>query len=160
MQALTPIQMQCLPLIQQAIGFKGWYKPAWMKPSWIMATIRIESGWVPTVVNGTGREDGLMQVIPGTAMAMNSQYKLGLTLPQTDPWTSILSGVAYYDATVRYLLKAWNAAEIPLSAVIEGYNEGYGTVASGKMVSNYWLKWAAAQQGYAFVDTAALIALA
>jgi len=158
MQALTPFQMQCLPMIQQVIAFPGWYKPSWMKPSQLMATVRVESGWDPSIKASdyaTTGSVGLMQVTADTAQAMGQQYGLDLSKGQTDPLTSFFTGAAYQDATLRYLLQKWGVTEVPLSAVEEGYNEGYVAAARGSMVSlRYWLKWAFSQQGYAFVDTA------
>jgi soluble lytic murein transglycosylase-like protein len=118
-----------------------------------MATIWVESGFSPTVVNAAGRRDGLMQVIPQTVTSMLMLYGLDVTQPQTDAYTSILTGVCYMDYTIKYLEKRWGVNSVPLSAVIEGYNEGAGAAAQGKMVPAYWYDWAAAQQTFAFVDT-------
>jgi soluble lytic murein transglycosylase-like protein len=152
---LTPIQKECLGFIQQILGSS--VHLSWIRPSWIMALIRIESGWQPLVVNATGRQDGLMQVIPATASSMEMQYRLPSDLPQTDVFTSINTGTHYVDYCGRYLLRAFGTPTIPLGAVIESYNEGPGAVLAGRMVSNYYLKWAAAQQSYAFVDMASLM---
>jgi len=152
--SLSSFQIQCLEWINGIIHSNSMPNFAWLKPSWVMASIRIESGWNPTVVNATGREDGLMQVIPGTVSQMAAQYGLGSLLPQTDPQTSILCGMCYLDYGARYLTQKWMVHSIPLSADIEAYNEGVAAAAAGKMVPTYWMKWAFAQQGYNYVDMA------
>lgn len=150
--SLTPFQIQCLGWIRDIIASRPGF--AWFKASWVLATVRKESGFRPLVVNGTGRQDGLMQVIPSTAALMVKAYNLGSILPQTDPQTSLLTGMCALDYGARYLEQKWLIHSIPLSAIEEAYNEGWGAAAAGRMVTKYWLDWAFAQQGYAYVDNA------
>ncbi len=148
--SLSPFQMECLGWINGIIAARSGF--AWFKPSWVMATIRIESGWNPLVVNEPGRQDGLMQVIPSTVAEMVARYQLGAIRPQTDPQTSIETGMCFLDFGARELERKWMVHSIPLSADIEAYNEGIAAAAAGRMVTPYWLKWAFAQQGYAYLD--------
>ncbi len=148
--SLSPFQAQCLGWINGIIASRPGF--AWFKPSWIMATIRIESGWDPLAVNAVKRQDGLMQVIPSTVAEMVAQYQLGAIRPQTDPQTSIETGMCFLDYGARQLEQKWMVHSIPLSADIEAYNEGIAAAAAGKMVTAYWLKWSFAQQGYNYVD--------
>jgi soluble lytic murein transglycosylase-like protein len=142
MTPLTTYQTQCLGWINEVLT--AYPSFAWLDPSYVMASIRIESGFDPTVVNATGRQDGLMQVIPSTAAQM------GETGPQTDPLTSIRTGMKYLDFCMRDIISKWNAeygniTSVALSAVIEAYNEGQAAVEAGKRDDAYWTKWAAAQ---------------
>lgn len=117
-----------------------------------MASIQIESSFQPLVVNATGRQDGLMQVIPPTVARMQAAYNLGPLPAQTDPATSILCGVCYLDWTARRLVAAWGVPSIPLSAIIEGYNEGEAAAQKGLMVPQYWKDWSDAQAIFAADD--------
>lgn len=142
MTPLTAYQVQCLSWIDQVlVAFPHF---SWLDPSYVMAHIRIESGFDPLVVNNTGRQDGLMQVIPSTAAQM------GEAGPQTDPLTSIRTGMKYLDYCLRTIVADWdarygNVTSIALSAVVEAYNEGPAAVEAGKQDTRYWTKWAAAQ---------------
>jgi soluble lytic murein transglycosylase-like protein len=147
---------QVLPLVRSTIASRPQF--AWIKPSWIMAFIQIESSFQPLVVNNTGRMDGLMQVIPGTAAQMQRIYGLGTLLPQTDPTTSVLCGTCYVDYAARQLVAAWGAP-IPLSAAVESYNEGYGAAEKGQQVPRYWANWSAAQILFSSDDVSAAPAL-
>jgi soluble lytic murein transglycosylase-like protein len=108
--------------------------PKWtyLDPAWILAIMDIESGYRPLVVNPTGRQDGLMQVIPPTAAQMASVYGIPAG-PQTDPMTSILSGTAYLDYSARDIIKKRNAASLPLWDLAQAYNEGMGALEAGKL---------------------------
>lgn len=150
MTTLSTYPAQILPIVRSTIASRPAF--AWLMPSWIMATIQIESSFQPLVVNATGRQDGLMQVIPPTVVQMQTAYNLGTLLPQTDPATSILCGVCYLDWTARKLVADWGAPSIPLSAIIEGYNEGEAAAEKGLMVPQYWADWVNAQAVFASDD--------
>jgi soluble lytic murein transglycosylase-like protein len=118
--------------------------PKWsyLDPAWIMTIMSIESGYEPLVVNATGRMDGLMQVIPSTASAMAKLYGIP-TGPQTDPMVSVLSGIAYLDASARNIIVLRDAVSLPLWDLAQAYNEGYGAVEAGKMDPAYLRKFQA-----------------
>lgn len=150
MTTLSTYPAQILPIVRSTIASRPGFR--WLMPSWIMASIQVESSFQPLVVNATGRQDGLMQVIPSTVTQMQTAYALGPLPPQTDPATSILCGVCYLDWTARRLISAWGIPSIPLSAVIEGYNEGEAAAEKGLMVPQYWADWIDAQAVFASDD--------
>lgn len=152
MSALTTYPAQVLPIVRTILASRSVF--AWIKPSWIMAFIEVESSFQPLVVNATGRQDGLMQVIPSTVALMQKAYNLGSLPPQTDPETSILCGTCYVDYAARQLVLAWNSPSIPLSAIVESYNEGEAAAEKGLMVPRYWAEWNAAQKLFASDDAA------
>ena len=117
-------------------------RPKWsyLEPAWIMSIMDIESGYRPLVVNGTGRQDGLMQVIPPTAQAMAALYGIPAG-PQTDPMTSILSGTAYLDDSARSIIKQRGATSLPLWDLAQAYNEGFGAVEAGRLDPAYLTKF-------------------
>lgn len=156
MNGQSAYQIQVLAIIKATLASRSSW--AYIKPSWIMAHIQVESGFQPLVVNGDGRQDGLMQVIPSTVEQMQVQYTLGQLPPQTDPATSILCGICYWDWAARYLFAAWKEPP-PLSAVVMAYNEGAAAAAEGRMVPAYWDDWIAAQQIFAADgdDSAAMV---
>jgi soluble lytic murein transglycosylase-like protein len=127
-------------MINQALGAHS--KWAYLDPAWIMSIMDIESGYQPLVVNATGRQDGLMQVIPSTAAAMAALYGIPAG-PQTDPMTSILSGMAYLDDSARSIIKARNAVSLPLWDLAVAYNEGFGAVEAGRADPAYLAKFQA-----------------
>jgi soluble lytic murein transglycosylase-like protein len=88
-----------------------------------MTIMDIESGYRPLVWNGAGRQDGLMQVIPSTAMEMAGTYNIA-SGPQTDPMISILSGTATLDDYARGYIKAWNVHSLDLWTLAKSYNGG------------------------------------
>jgi len=118
--------------------------PKWLyiDGAWVLAIMDIESGNQPLVVNATGRQDGLMQVIPSTAAAMAALYGIPAG-PQTDPMTSILSGIAYLDDSARSIIKARNAVSLPLWDLAQAYNEGFGAVEAGRADPAYLAKFQA-----------------
>jgi soluble lytic murein transglycosylase-like protein len=116
--------------------------PKWgyLDPAWIMAIMDIESGYQPLVVNATGRRDGLMQVIPPTAIAMALLYGIP-SGPATDPMTSIISGTAYLDDSARSIIRFRNGVSLPLWDLAQAYNEGFGAVEQGRLDPNYLAKF-------------------
>lgn len=135
---LSSSQRTYLGMVNQALGAH----PKWqyLDPAWIMTIMQMESGYQPLVVNATGRQDGLMQVIPPTAAAMAALYGIPAG-PQTDPMTSILSGTAYLDDSARSIIKFRNAASLPLWDLVQSYNEGFGAVEEGRTDPQYLTKF-------------------
>lgn len=146
MLPLTPIQLQCLPIIQDLVA-----DLSWLPPSYVMAHVRIESGWDPTILAGdyasTGSV-GLMQVTAATATQMGFS-----AADQQKPDVSLATGVAYIKWLRTYLMRKWGFTQsILYHPICEAYNEGPGNVVKGRQDPNYYLKWSAAQMGYSFVD--------
>ncbi len=129
-----------LGMVMQALAVH----PKWgyLDPAWVMAIMDIESGYQPLVVNATGRQDGLMQVIPPTAASMAALYGIPAG-PQTDPMTSILSGTTYLDDSARSIIKFRNAVSLPLWDLAVAYNEGFGAVEQGRLDPAYLAKFEA-----------------
>ena len=154
MTPLTPIQFQCLTWIKQIIKERDLL---WLKPSYVMAHVRIESGWDPTIKASdyaTTGSIGLMQVTAATAADMAQKYKLG-TLDQTSPYDSLLTGAMVLADYRVYLMQKWGfRTSILYRPVCVAYNEGPGNVLKGQPDTAYWLKWNASQHGYSFVDGA------
>jgi soluble lytic murein transglycosylase-like protein len=125
-------------MINQALAAHP--KWAYLDPAWIMSIMDIESGYQPLVVNPTGRQDGLMQVIPSTAAAMAALYGIPVG-PQTDPMISILSGTAYLDDSARSIIKFRNAVSLPLWDLAQAYNEGFAAVEAWKKDPAYLAKF-------------------
>ncbi len=140
MTGLSSSQRTYLGMVMQALAAH----PKWdyLDPAWIMSIMDIESGYQPLVINATGRQDGLMQVIPPTAAAMASLYGIPEG-PQTDPMTSILSGTAYLDDSARSIIKSRNAFGLPLWDLAVAYNEGFGAVEAGRLDPAYLAKFQA-----------------
>jgi soluble lytic murein transglycosylase-like protein len=124
----------------------------WILPSYICAEVTIESGWDPVVVNATGRRDGLMQVIPSTVREVEQAYGVMIGA-QTDPYSSFLAGILYFDRCARKILAARGVRTLYLYEVAESYNLGYGGFLKGARNDRYGLKMLAAQEKWAFVDT-------
>jgi soluble lytic murein transglycosylase-like protein len=128
-------------MVNQALAVHP--KWSYLDPAWVMTIMDIESGYRPLVVNATGRQDGLMQVIPSTAAAMAALYGISAG-PQTDPMTSILSGIAYMDDSARSIIKSRGAVSLPLWDLAQAYNEGFGAVEAGRLAPAYLAKFQAA----------------
>ena len=118
---LSSAQRTYLGMVNQALAAHP--KWAYLDPAWVMTIMDLESGYQPLVVNPTGRQDGLMQVIPSTAAEMASIYSIPAG-PQTDPMTSILSGTATLDDYARGYIKAWNVVSLDLWTLVKSYNGG------------------------------------
>lgn len=146
MMPLTPFQMECLPIIQNLVD-----GIPWLPTSYIMAHVRIESGWKAEVKASdyeTTGSLGLMQVTKATAEMLGFGGQ-----DQTVPMISLATGIAAIKWSRSYLMKKWGFKDTILyHPVCEAYNEGVGNVLRGRKDSNYYLKWCAAQVGYAFVD--------
>jgi soluble lytic murein transglycosylase-like protein len=127
-------------MIGQAIAARP--KWAYIDGSWVLAIMDLESGYQPLVVNATGRQDGLMQVIPSTAAAMAALYGIPAG-SQTDPMTSILSGIGYLDDSARSIIKFRNAVSLPLWDLAQAYNEGFAAVEAWKKDPAYLAKFQA-----------------
>ena len=150
--SLTTNEMTWLGFAQQAIAFNP--KFAWIKPSWVMAWIDREGGFTnPLVVNTEGRKDGPMQVIPSTVIEVAQAYGWNLMLPQTDPWTSILTGTGYVNLEARQLLGGLHmGGSLPLDDVVQTYNIGPTAFLRGSRNTTYLLNWLKSQAKFAFVD--------
>lgn len=147
---LTTFQMMMLPTIRQLVAGK-----AWLPVSYVMAHVRIESGWNPTIVSTDGEGSvGLMQVVPGTVQQMLADGLItAAQVDQTGPANSLATGIAYIGWCRAYLMHAWGFGNsILYHPVCEAYNEGVGNVVAGRLDDTYFLKWSAAQASYAFVD--------
>lgn len=140
MTGLSSSQQLYLGMVNQAIAAHP--KWAYLDPAWIMTIMQLESGYQPLVVNATGRQDGLMQVIPSTAAQMASVYGI-LAGPQTDPMTSILSGTGYLDYSARDIIAKRNVYSLSLWDLAQAYNEGFAAVEAGKLDSAYLTKFKA-----------------
>lgn len=145
---LTDFQTAMLPVIRGLIADKPW-----LPASFVMAHIRIESGWDPVIKAvdyATTGSVGLMQVTAATAKMMGFK-----PADQDIPDESLACGVATLEWCRDYLMKAWGFREtIAYHPICEAYNQGVGNTVKGRKDERYWLKWAAAQQGYSFVDMA------
>lgn len=151
---LSSFQAKCAALIQQCRLAPG-IPTAWLPISYVMGHIQIESGFDPNIRAGdfssTGSV-GLMQVTAETAKEVIDQYpaaKLGL--PQTDPYTSICTGMLYLRTCHNYLVPHFGAA-MPYSHICVAYNEGPGNAARGVPDTAYYFKWLSAQQVFAYLD--------
>jgi soluble lytic murein transglycosylase-like protein len=125
---------------------------AWILPSYICAEVTIESGWRPDAINATGRQDGLMQVIPGTVREVEKAYGMTMPGPQTDPYSSLLAGILYFDRCARKLAAARGARVLYLYEVAQSYNLGYGGFLKGQRNERYGDKMLAAWMKWSFVD--------
>lgn len=135
MITLTQLQKFCLPIVVQLV-------PAWCPPSFVFAHVRIESGWDPDVVSTDGYGSiGLMQLLPSTAV------EVGVPYDQRMPYNSLLAGIRYMNACKKYLASHGIADYRP-----EAYNVGVSGYVKGRRNPNYRMKWAKAQQDYAFID--------
>lgn len=153
---LTALQMQCLPIVRGLVANKldGLGDP-WLPPSYVFGHVTIESGWLPAVVSTDGLDSiGLMQMQPGDVQQMIAQgYLDPSTADQTVPANSLASGIAYLTWGRADLMRRWNFQKTILyRPVCIGYNEGYAAAGMGEPDARYYLKWAAAQQKFAFVD--------
>lgn len=147
---LTLVQMECLPIIRGLVADKPW-----LPASYVMAHVRIESGWDPSITSSDGLGSiGLMQVLPATVQDMIRDGFIDPSMAdQSVAANSLATGIAYLDWGRAYLMHAWHfTSTILYHPVCLGFNEGYGAVVQGRVDSRYFLKWASAQQGYAFVD--------
>jgi soluble lytic murein transglycosylase-like protein len=133
---LSSSQRTYLGMINRALAMHP--KWAYLDPAWILSIMKIESGYNPTVINATGRQDGLMQVEPPTAQDMARLYGVP-EAPQTSPMIAILSGTAYLDHCSRSLIKALNTTSLPLWSVAKAYNGGWGNLVPGAIPSARWL---------------------
>ncbi|MGH6741743.1 MAG: lytic transglycosylase domain-containing protein, partial [Bradyrhizobium sp.] len=115
-------------------------KWSYLDAAWILTLMKMESGYQPLVVNATGRQDGLMQVIPSTAAAMATLYGIP-AVPQTDPMTSIRSGTACLDDSARRIIKERGVASLPLWDLVQAYNEGFGALEAGRLDPAYLTKF-------------------
>jgi soluble lytic murein transglycosylase-like protein len=132
---LSSSQRIYLGMVNQALAAHP--KWSYLDPAWIMAIEHIESGDNPLAgPNGAGRYDGLMQVIPSTAQEMAAMYGIPAG-PQTTPMVSLLSGIAYLDASARDIIKKRNAVSLPLWDLAQAYNEGMGALEAGKLDPKY-----------------------
>ena len=138
---LSTSQRTYLGMIQQVRA--QWIHWSYIDPSWVLTFMKIESGYQPLVWNGAGRQDGLMQVIPSTAVAMAAKYNIPAT-PQTDPMVSIVSGMAYIDTSARAIIASRGTASLDLWDLAQAYNEGYGAVEAGRLDIAYLTKYQAA----------------
>lgn len=151
---LSQIEAATAALIQQIREAPG-IPTAWLPISYVMAHVRIESGFDPTVKAAdfarTG-SIGLMQVEATTASEVGVRWPAAkITLAQTDPYTSLVTGMLYLRTCRDYLLPIFKAPLL-YRHVCVAYNEGPGNAGKGIADQAYWYKWLSAQQGYAFLD--------
>ncbi len=137
MTGLSSSQRTYLGMTMQALAAHPRW--AYLDPAIVLAIMDIESGYQPLVVNATGRQDGLMQVIPPTAAAMASLYGIPAG-PQTDPMTSILSGTGYLDDSARSIIRFRNTLSLSAWDLMTAYNEGFGAVEQGRLDPAYTTK--------------------
>jgi soluble lytic murein transglycosylase-like protein len=147
----TVQQAQYIGLMKEIIS-NGHPSLAWILPSYICAEVTIESGWRADVINATGRQDGLMQVIPGTVREVEKAYGMKMPGPQTDPYSSLLAGILYFDRCARKLAAARGARVLYLYEVAQSYNLGYGGFLMGQRNERYGDKMLAAWMKWSFVD--------
>jgi soluble lytic murein transglycosylase-like protein len=152
---LSAIQAKIAALIQQCREAPG-IPTAWLPISYVMAHVQIESGFDATIKGAdfvTTGSVGLMQVEAATAAQVVGQYPAAkLTLPQTDPYTSICTGMLYLRDCYNYLLPIFGAPLL-YKHVCMGYNEGIGNAGRGVQDTSYYYKWMSAQQIYAHLDS-------
>ncbi len=137
----TVTQWADIALIKKAIASRPGF--AWILPSYICAEVSIESGWDPSVVSGSSI--GLMQVEPGTVADVAAAYSLTGLGPQTDPYSSLLTGICYFDLCARKIIAARGAKSLYLTEVAEAYNAGYGGFLAGNGNPRYGAKMLAQQ---------------
>ena len=146
MKPLTNFQAQCLTWIEPLIADKPW-----LPPSYIMAHVRIESGWDPSIKASDFASTGSVGLMQVSTPAIDQVGAIGQD--QTDPQVSLATGIAYIAWLRSFLMFRWGFKDsILYRPVCMAYNEGPGSVLNGRRDNVYYLKWAAAQQGYAFVD--------
>ena len=152
---LTQTQAQIAALIQQAREAPG-IPTFWLPISTVMAHVQIESGFdagIQAADFPTTGSVGLMQVEAATAAQIIGQYPAaGLTLPQTDAYTSLATGMLYLRDCYNYLLPIFGAPLL-YKHVCVAYNEGPGNAAKGIADFAYYYKWYSAQQLYAYLDS-------
>ena len=126
----------------------------WLPVSYVMAHAEIESNFDAAVKASdfakTGSE-GLMQVEASTVTQLSKMYALVLLKPQTDPYTSLVTGMLYLSWCKAYLLPIFKAPLL-YKHVAMAYNEGPGNAAKGVADEAYYLKWRSAQQRFSFLD--------
>lgn len=151
---LAAPQVLAVKVVQQVRIAPG-IPTAWLPCSFVMAHIQIESGFDPAIYASdfaTTGSIGLMQVTAETAREVAAQYPAaGLTLPQTDPYTSICTGMLYLNTCRDYLLPIFGAPLL-YKHVAMAYNEGPGNAGKGIADVGYYYKWLSAQQAFAFLD--------
>lgn len=154
MSKLTSTQASIAALIQQAREAPG-IPTAWLSISTVMAHVQIESGFDASIEAAdfpTTGSVGLMQVERATAAQVIGQYPAaGLTLPQTDAFTSLCTGMLYLRDCYDYLLPIFGAPLL-YKHVCVAYNEGPGNAGKGIADYSYYYKWFSAQQLYAYLD--------
>ena len=156
---LASEEVACAELVQRCRLAPG-IPTAWLPLSYVMAHIEIESGFDPAVkaadFASTG-SIGLMQVTRTTAAETIAAFPAaGLGGPQTDPYTSICTGMLYLATCRDYLLPIFRA---PLSYahVCVAYNAGPGN--AGRLSlhqalgNRYYFKWRSAQARFAMLDS-------
>jgi soluble lytic murein transglycosylase-like protein len=151
---LDKFQNQCAIWIQQIREAPGIHT-MWLPVSYVMAHIQIESRFDPNVkasdYNTTGSV-GLMQVTKSTARYMAKCYPLmHITKPQTDPYTSILTGMLDLYNAKQSLIRDFGE-DVEYKYICMAYNEGAGNVIRGVADERYYNDWSAAQKGFVSLD--------
>jgi soluble lytic murein transglycosylase-like protein len=168
---LTQAQANVAALIQRA-RLSPIQHTFWIPVSWMMAIVRIESGFDPTIkafdYDVTGSV-GLCQVTRSTAISLSRMYPelpgcryVTLTQPDRENAVSgpILDQTDAYSSLVTGMLDLWDCRSylavrfktVTVDQLIMAYNEGPGAVARGQKATSYWLKWASVQPAYVFLD--------
>jgi soluble lytic murein transglycosylase-like protein len=152
---LTQFESRVAALIQQ-IRLAPTIPTFWLPISYVMAHVDIESGFNPLVKASdfdTTGSIGLMQVEATTAAEVIRRWPAaGLSLPQTDPYTSLCTGMLYLRECYDYL-KPKFSAPLSYTHVAMAYNEGPSNAGNGVADLAYYYKWRSAQNLFAFLDT-------
>jgi soluble lytic murein transglycosylase-like protein len=153
---LTASEILAAKLIQQVRLAPG-IPTFWLPVSYVMAHVEIESGFNPTIkasdYASTGSV-GLMQVEAATAAQTIKQFPKGFPqapTSQTDPYTSLCTGMLYLEVCRNYLLPIFGAP-LEYQHIAMAYNEGPGNAGAGVADPAYYYKWLSAQQRFAFLD--------
>jgi soluble lytic murein transglycosylase-like protein len=154
---LTTFQSQTASMIQQ-IRLAPGIPTFWLPISYVMAHVQIESGFDPAIYAGdyaTTGSVGLMQVEAATAGEVQRRWPSAFpspALPQTDPYTSLLTGMLYLRECYDYLLPIFHAP-LTYRHVCMAYNEGPGNAGRGVAAAAYYYKWRSSQEEFVFLDS-------
>lgn len=137
----------------------------WLPVSYVMAHVKIESGFDPTIKGSDYAKTGsvgLMQVTAATAASIANLYAgpiadsgLPAMAEQTDALTSLLYGMLDL-ASMRAPLGRVFGNPLAYAHLAVGYNAGQEAAErmtlSQALAFPYYIKWHSAQQQYAFLD--------
>jgi lysozyme len=132
-----------IALIKQVIASRHGF--TWILPSYICAEVTIESGWDASSASATSSSLGLMQVEAATVQDVVAAYGLTGLGPQSDAYSSLLTGTCYFDLCARKIIAARGTKSLRLTEVAEAYNAGYGGFLAGNGNPRYGAKMLAQQ---------------